>query len=218
MNYCQTILKRDDEELTKRILLAQVNDPTNGDFIELVKADFLMADIEFNVNTIETINVDHFKKQVKMKIKEAAHKHLVAKQQTHSKIRYIEFKELRIQPYLQSPLFSDEEANLLFALRSRTHEMFKANFRNMYGNVVWCPLKCTGESDVKEEDTQQHLLNCETLGNLVHTDEVANGNVKYSDIFSTSSPPNRSKDRVPESWKQPTRGRPGLKHGHTFVL
>ena len=184
MNYCQTILKRDDEELTKRILLAQVNDPTNGDFIELVKADFLMADIEFNVNTIETINVDHFKKQVKMKIKEAAHKHLVAKQQTHSKIRYIEFKELRIQPYLQSPLFSDEEANLLFALRSRTHEMFKANFRNMYGNVVWCPLKCTGESDVKEEDTQQHLLNCETLGNLVHTDEVANGNVKYSDIFA----------------------------------
>ena len=78
-------------------------------------------------------------------------------------------------------------------MRSRTHDMFKANFRNMYGNVVWCPLKCWGDSEVKKEDTQQHMLNCETLRKLVHTDEIANGNVKYSDIFDDT---NKQKEAV----------------------
>ena len=128
--------------MMKRILLAQVNDPIKGDFIELVKADFLMVEIDFNVNTVETISVDLFKTQEKKKIRDAAHKYLINIQQTHSKIRHIEFKELKLQPYLNSRLFSNDEENLLFALRSRTHEMFKAKFRTMYGNVVWCPLNC----------------------------------------------------------------------------
>ena len=117
------------------------------------------------------------------------------------------------------PLFSKDEANLLFALRSRTHEMFKVNFRNMYGYVVWCPLKCWEESEVKEENTQQHMLIFETLDTLIHTDEVANGNVKYSDIFADT---NKQKEAVvllhrlieARSGKQPIRGRPGPKHGH----
>ena len=55
----------------------------------------------------------------------------------------------------------------------------------MYGNVVWCPLKCWGESEVKEEDTQQHMLVCEAHSStLIYTDEVAIGNIKYSGIFA----------------------------------
>ena len=53
----------------------------------------------------------------------------------------------------------------------------------MYGNVVWCPLKCWEGSQAKEEDTQQHMLMCKTLSSLIHTDAVANGSTKYSDIF-----------------------------------
>ena len=66
--------------MMKRILLAQVNDPIKGDFIELVKADFLMVDIDFNV---ETISVDLFKTQEKKKRRDAAHKYLINIQQTH---------------------------------------------------------------------------------------------------------------------------------------
>ena len=80
----------------------------------------------------------------------------------------------------------------------------------MYGNVVWCPLKCWGESEVKEEDTQQHILICETLGTLIHTDEVANGNVKYSDIFAET---NKQKEAVVLLHRLIE-----AKHGHTFVL
>ena len=42
-------------------------DPIKGDFIELVKADFLMADIDFNVKTEEITSVELCKTQVKMK-------------------------------------------------------------------------------------------------------------------------------------------------------
>ena len=58
--------------MMKRILLAQVNDPIKGDFIELVKADFLMTDMDFNVKSVETISVDIHKTQVKKKVREAA--------------------------------------------------------------------------------------------------------------------------------------------------
>ena len=36
LNFLQIILKRDDEELTKRVLKAQLNRPSPGDFIKLV--------------------------------------------------------------------------------------------------------------------------------------------------------------------------------------
>jgi hypothetical protein len=161
-----------------------VNDPIKGDFIELVKADFQITDMDLDVNSVETISVDMYKTQVKKKVREAALKYLINIQKTHSKIRDIEFKELKLQPYLKTPLFSNDETNLLFTLRSRTHEIFKANFRNMYGNVVWCPLKCWEGSEDMDEDTQQHMLMCKTLSSLVHTDTVANGRTNYSDIFA----------------------------------
>ena len=41
ITYLQTLLTRNDEELTKRILMEQRKNPTNGDFIELVKEDFI---------------------------------------------------------------------------------------------------------------------------------------------------------------------------------
>ena len=45
MNYLQTILKREDEELTKRVLKAQLEDALEGDFASLVKMDFEVMEI-----------------------------------------------------------------------------------------------------------------------------------------------------------------------------
>ena len=42
LNFLQTILKRDEEELTKRVVLAQLDDPCEGDFAKLVKDDLDM--------------------------------------------------------------------------------------------------------------------------------------------------------------------------------
>ena len=39
LNFLQTLLKREEDELTRRILMAQVRYPSEGDFIELVRKD-----------------------------------------------------------------------------------------------------------------------------------------------------------------------------------
>ena len=93
---------------------------------------------------------------------------------------------MKIQEYLKSPTFTDEETSPLFALRSRTNESFKANFRNLYNNVVPCPLDCW-ENEETVEDTQPHLLECKKLRTLLATNEIANGDVNYDDIFKTAA-------------------------------
>ena len=40
--FLHTILGRDKDELTRRVLEAQINNPTKGDFIELVEKDMGM--------------------------------------------------------------------------------------------------------------------------------------------------------------------------------
>ena len=95
----------------------------------------------------------------------------------------IKYEELKTQQYLKSPLFSNSETSLLYALRSRTADIFKANFRNMFANVVHCPLDCQEEGEAKEDDTQKHLLLCSKLKCEIQTHDLASGQVLYEDIF-----------------------------------
>ena len=120
VNYLQTILKREDEELTKRVLLAQLNDPCEGDFIQLVKKDLQTIGLPFDMPYITSANVEQFRKLVKNKVKQAAFQYLKEKQQTHTKVQNIHYDDLETQNYLKSPLFTNEETTLLFSLRTRT--------------------------------------------------------------------------------------------------
>ena len=122
-------------------------------------------------------NSSTYKKRIKVKIRDA-HKYLKAKQQQHSKIKNIEYDTLQRQAYMQSPIFSNEEVNLLYALRSRSTEC-KANFKQKYIHTnILCTL-----CGVESED-QQHLLKCQVIKNNFKTEEISNGSVKYEDIFS----------------------------------
>ena len=104
-------------------------------------------------------------------------------QQKHTKVKDIKYEELKTQQYLKSPLFSNSETSLLYALRSRTADIFKANFRNMFANVVHCPLDCQEEGEAKEDDTQKHLLLCSKLKCEIQTHDLASGEVLQEDIF-----------------------------------
>ena len=57
MIYLQTLLKREDEELTKRILRAQISDACPGDFYKLVESDFEAIEITFDLNFVENAGV-----------------------------------------------------------------------------------------------------------------------------------------------------------------
>ena len=70
--YLQTILKREENELTKIILVAQKNAPSPGDFVNLVEVDLKMAYLDMDFKEIESVSTDVFKKVTNKKIKAAA--------------------------------------------------------------------------------------------------------------------------------------------------
>ena len=187
MNYFQTIIKRDEEELTKRILKAQIAEPTPGDFIKLAEDDFKLIDVPFDISFIENSSVDYYKNFIKGKLKTAALKYLQNIQQKHTKVMDIKFDELKPQPYLTSPLFNNEETTLLFALRTRTLRNMKANFKNQYGGKVDCQMKCWEQEALPPEDSQQHLLVCKVLRNKVTSPDIARGDILYKHIFGNIS-------------------------------
>jgi hypothetical protein len=77
---------------------------------------------------------------------------------------------------MTSPIFTNDEVNLLHALRSRSINV-KNNFSSKYRNDMSCPL-C-----FYVRDDQQHLLDCLVLKKKLKSREAANNKVVYEDIF-----------------------------------
>ena len=153
INYAKHIMNRSDDELVKRVLLAQINTPTQGDFIKLLEKDLQELGISFE----EAVTSKITKEKIKVLAKSACFKSLLETQKTHNK-----YKKWEMQPYLRSPLFKDKEMNILTALRSQCVRGIKSNFKKMF---KWdkCPLKCDPGNTLK--DTPQHILSCKVLGN-----------------------------------------------------
>ena len=177
MIYLQNILKRDDEELVKKIYKAQARNPTPGDLVELLKSDFEMIEETFDEKSIVNTSVDSYKKFIKSRIRAAALKYLNQIKETHSKVKDIVYEHLETQAYLTSPLFSNENVNLLFSLRSRSVDC-KINFKNRYKDTdVLCPL-CEDS-----EDSQQHMLKCEEIRKKLKSNAVTQNKIEYNDLF-----------------------------------
>ena len=94
INYLQTILKRDEEELTRRVFEAQL--------VKKGLEDLESIGMPFNKAFIQNTGVDAFKAFIKKKMTAAAHMHLTAKQADHSKVSEIKHENLETQPYLMS--------------------------------------------------------------------------------------------------------------------
>ena len=111
---------------------------------ELVKEDFENIGEELNEEEIIATPVQAFKRSIKEKTKLAALQYLQNKQSIHSKVKGIQYSTLETQGYITSPLFSDSEVSLLFAMRSMCVRECKANFSSQYRSTqeVYCTL-CT---------------------------------------------------------------------------
>ena len=177
MLYLQTILKRDDSEITKKIYKTQILKPTHGDFSELVQKDFKMIEEPFDETKVCNMSKEKFKRLVKVKIRKAAFDHLIKLKNTHSKVKDIKYQKLETQTYMKSSIFSNEEVNILHALRSRSVNC-KINYRNLYReDDLLCKL-C-----VAKTCTQEHIMQCKVIQEGFKTEEISQGKVLYSDIF-----------------------------------
>ena len=180
--FLHTILGRDKDEITRRVLEAQINNPTKADFIDLVKEDLRDIDEEFNIDNISQNTKTEFKAKIQKKIRATTLKQLTSTQMTHSKIRDIKYKELKIQPYLESGIFTNTMVKTLFNMRSSMTRNIKNNFSSMHRGNLGC--KLCQEPDMI--DSQPHLLCCVKLREHLNSGELeAVNSVTYNDIFGS---------------------------------
>ena len=174
--YLQTLLKRENTELTNKILRAQQADPTEGDFCLLVEEDVKMIKLEKSEGEMITMTKEQLKRIVKKKVEEAALKQLQCDNETKEKTKHIKYHKLEPKQYMRHPSITNKKASLLFALRTRTVRGIRGDFGQMY-LTKQCPLDgCT------HLDTLPGLLTCPAL--RTRLGNLDNSEVKYEDVFS----------------------------------
>jgi hypothetical protein len=63
--FLQTILNRSGDELTRRVYMAQKDDPVKGDFVNLVKSDLEMFDGTIDEKYIQLKSKSSLKEEIK---------------------------------------------------------------------------------------------------------------------------------------------------------
>ena len=181
MVYLHTILRKERSELVSRIYQTQKTDSLPGDFYRLVRADMEKCQIQLSDVEISNLSAKKYKFHIKQKVLKYAFEILQLKQKSHSKIKHIQYKQLKIQPYMKSPLFNKDDISTLFALRSRTVRSIRNDFKEQYKPNLNCPV-CGQHLDSLPE-----LLTCPRLKSEVMTlpqsDQQAIIQTKYEDIF-----------------------------------
>jgi len=176
--YLYHILRREDKELVRRVFDAQKKSPTKGDFVELVTEDLIK--IEESEDSIKVLSKGELKKVVKTKMSEIVLLDLQDKQKNHSKIKNIQYKDLKLQEYMASPQMTNTMVETMVALRSSMVRGVKQNFVSSSVRTK-CPLQCRDTI----QDTQRHMLECPALlARLSVAEEKESMSVKYDDIFS----------------------------------
>ena len=174
----KTILEKDSEEIVSEVYFAQKNNPTKGDYCELVGLDTKHVNLEISESEIINLSRDKYKELVKGKVRAAALKQLTDIQKSHSKMASLKYTKLEAQKYMKSPLFDSDSTSLLLGLRTRTVPGIKNDFICLYSDVN-CPLNC---GDV---DTLPKILTCKVLKDNMESTSVSNDTIVYEDIFST---------------------------------
>ena len=177
LSYLHNILQKPDNEMIKKIYETQKINPSPGDFSELIKDDMISISLKMTETEISKLRKQKFKDIVKKKVRNAAFEYLNSMKQKHSKMRNIEYDSLKLQPFLDSPIFNLETRNLLFRLRTRTVSGVRADFKGIYSDIS-CPLKCG------ENDTLENILSCKEILSIYKSTSVCHGQTNYSDIFS----------------------------------
>ena len=174
--YLQVLLQRDDNELTKKIYETQKENPSKGDFSELVNSDLKYLSDHLTESYIKSRSSAALKTEIKTLIRKKALEYLSKKQSEHSKIRSIKYSQLEAQSYIVSPLFTNEEVSVLYALRSRMIRT-KVNFPSNHQSLA-CTL-CQSHID-----DQQHILHCKVIATQFASKYASRNSCTYSDIFS----------------------------------
>ena len=93
--YLHNILQKDGSELIRKVYEAQKDNPTPGDFCELVRDDCRDIDLNMSDEEIAKHTKKQFKNLVKNKVRDAAFSYLTMLKNYHSKMQGLSYKSLK---------------------------------------------------------------------------------------------------------------------------
>ena len=159
--YLHHILQQDIGSLLYRFFAAQLENPTRKDWVSQILDDLEELEIDFELEEIQRMSKEKYKKIVKHSVEKKAFLYLKEKKENrkseHSKGKLLEYNYFEMAEYLcpQEENISIEEQKWLF--KCRVEDM------NIKGNNRWkyqisC-LSCNKNID----ETQSHILHCSEL-------------------------------------------------------
>ena len=136
--------------------------------------------MKMSLEEIEGKSDYSFKKLVKIRSKQYALEYLLTQKAKHSKMKNLDYMELKLQNYFSNDQINAQEARNLFRYRTRVAK-FRENMKNNQELPLACPL-CHGQPD-----TQQHSFQC----TIIQSRMKVKGS--YTDIFLDNIPVDTAK-------------------------
>ena len=179
--YLQNILKKNKNEIVRQVYTAQKENPSKGDWINIVEEDKMKYNLNISDELIGDISKYEFKKLVKHNVREKVFDELITLQKKHDKVKNIIFSDMNEpQDYLRSALFTKKLRKTLFNLRCQSVKGIKKNFHNFYKSDIECPLNC----DSASIDSQEHIFHCPIIVALLDNNQIESlSGVQYEDLF-----------------------------------
>ena len=180
--YLRNILERHDDEVVKKVYIAQKKNPSKGDWVTTVTEDLEKYDLNLNdVDIIKLTEID-YKNKVKKNVREKAFEEFITILNGHDKVKQIQYENMnKPQEYFGSKMLNNKQRSLLMNLRCKTVRGVRNNFHTFYKSEIFCPFKCKSE-----KDSQEHMLQCHgILSYLTIGQQEELSTVKYSDLFGS---------------------------------
>ena len=145
--YWRYLAKKDEESMLSKVYISQKMNPVKNDWVNSLDKNKKEYEIMLDDDQLKSKfkTKDSFKNYLKRKGLKIAEINLRKLKNSHSKLDDIEFKELKCAQYLDDPRINQNEAMLLFKLRTRIYQVkttFKTNFKNQFNFNLSCNL-CT---------------------------------------------------------------------------
>ena len=181
--FLQCILKEEPDSVISQFFHAQDSNPTTNDWAVTVRQDLEELELNLNFDEIERLSKEQFKTKVSKAMSKIALKYLLKEKNKgggeggdRGKVAHIQFKQLKIQEYLEPNTTSIRMSKFIYHARSRMLDL-KVNFKNRKHQDLLCPI-CLAPDSI---DSQEHLLLCPSLTDtvIVNRKEVP----KYRDLF-----------------------------------
>ena len=130
--YLQTIQKRHESDIVRRVYICQKENQLPGDWCKSVALDFEKIGVHMTDHEIENMSEYEYKTNIKKQVRKAAFTELEEIRTSHSKVSQNKYTSLnRPQDYIRSTSITSRQGSLLFSLRSKTVRGIKENWRFM---------------------------------------------------------------------------------------